>query len=160
MRIRGAATCLLVCLALCIHCERVAFSQETPPPVKCEPTGEDSLGPFYRPGAPVRSAVGSGYVLSGTVRSSEDCTEIANARIEAWLAGPSGEYGDEFRATLFSDFLGHYRFESNPPLPYMGRPPHIHLRVSAGGYAILVTQHYPREGQSAASLDLVLRPMH
>ena len=33
----------------------------------CKPTQPDMLGPFYEPGAPVRTRVGSEYVLSGAV---------------------------------------------------------------------------------------------
>jgi hypothetical protein len=33
----------------------------------CKPTQPDMLGPFYEPGAPVRTSVGSGYELSGRV---------------------------------------------------------------------------------------------
>jgi hypothetical protein len=51
-------------------------------PANCKPTQPDMLGPFYEPGAPVRANVGSGYVLSGTVLSAEECKPIPNARIE------------------------------------------------------------------------------
>ena len=36
-------------------------------PANCKPTQPDMLGPFYEPGAPVRTSVGSEYVLSGAV---------------------------------------------------------------------------------------------
>jgi catechol 1,2-dioxygenase len=42
------------------------------------------------------------------------------------------------------------------PVSYGGRPPHIHLRVTAPGYEELVTQHYPERGQRKATFDLVL----
>ncbi|MBZ0157152.1 MAG: intradiol ring-cleavage dioxygenase [Alphaproteobacteria bacterium] len=126
---------------------------------QCAPTEPDMLGPFYKPDAPVRSRVGQGYILGGVVRSSHDCSPVAQARIEVWLAGPEGEYDDAHRATLFSDAKGVYRFESNFPPPYSGRPPHIHLRVSAAGYRTLVTQHYPVKGQSQGTMDLVLVPV-
>src|SRR5918995_6081932 len=45
-------------------------------PADCKPTQPDMLGPFYEPGAPVRSSVGSGYVLSGTVLAAEECRPI------------------------------------------------------------------------------------
>ena len=116
------------------------------------------LGPFYEPHAPVRSSVGKGYVLTGVVRSATDCSPIAKARIEFWLTGPDGRYGDEYRATVFSDKAGTYRFESNTPKPYYGRPPHIHIRVSADGYRTLITQHYPALNTTKADFDLVLIP--
>lgn len=124
----------------------------------CSPTPPDALGPFYLPNAPIRSKVGSGYVLSGIVRSAAGCKPVPDARVEFWLAGPDSDYADEYRATLFSDRNGAYRFESHVPPPYYGRPPHIHIRVSAPGFRTLVTQHYPDKGGNTAQFDLVLRP--
>jgi protocatechuate 3,4-dioxygenase beta subunit len=120
----------------------------------CEPTSADQLGPFYEPGAPVRARVGDGYVLSGTVRDTR-CRPLPGARIEFWLVNPQGEYDDAHRATVRADATGHYRFQSNRPVSYGGRPAHIHVRLSAPGHAVLVTQHYPREGQNTATFDLV-----
>jgi protocatechuate 3,4-dioxygenase beta subunit len=124
----------------------------------CRPTEPDMLGPFYKPDAPVRASVGEGYMLKGTVRSSQDCAPVAGARMEFWLAGPDGEYDDTHRATVFSDAAGSYLLRSNVPQPYFGRPPHIHIRVSAEEFKTLVTQHYPKPGQHDAGFDLVLIP--
>lgn len=124
----------------------------------CSPTRADALGPFYVPNAPVRAKVGSGHVLTGVVRASRSCRPIARARIELWLAGPEGDYGPAWRATLFSRPNGAYRFESHVPPAYSSRPPHIHLRVTARGFRTLVTQYYPRRGQTRGTFALVLRP--
>ena len=125
-------------------------------PANCKPTQPDMLGPFYEPGAPVRTSVGSGYVLSGAVLAATECKLIPNAHIEFWLANPKGDYDDAHRATVFASQRGEYRFESNVPVSYGGRPPHIHVRVRAPGYEELVTQHYPERGQRKANFDLVL----
>jgi protocatechuate 3,4-dioxygenase beta subunit len=125
-------------------------------PAICKPTQPDMLGPFYEPGAPVRTSVGSGYVLSGAVLAADDCKPIRNARIEFWLANPRGEYDNAHRATVFAGERGGYRFEGNVPVSYGGRPPHIHVRVTAPGFEELVTQHYPEPGQRKANFDLVL----
>ena len=125
----------------------------------CKPTEPDALGPFYKPGAPVRASVGKGYVLEGTVRAARDCAPIEGAAIELWLAGPDGGYGDAHRAKVIADGKGAFRFESHVPPPYSGRPPHIHLRVSARGFDTLVTQHYPEEGQRKGTFDVVLVPV-
>lgn len=124
----------------------------------CPPTRPDEIGPFYRPNAPVRSKIGSGYVLSGTVRSSVDCRPIPGARIEVWQAGPGGDYDDAHRATIFADGTGRYRLETDFPPPYLRRPSHIHILVDARGFAGLITQHYPRKGDRKASFDLVIEP--
>jgi catechol 1,2-dioxygenase len=123
----------------------------------CRATAPDSLGPFYEPGAPVRSTVGTGYVLRGRVLSTSGCRPIRRARIEFWLVNPEGEYDDAHRATVLAGAGGRYRFESNRPVAYSSRPAHIHVRVSARGYRTLVTQHYPRGGRASAVFDLVLR---
>jgi protocatechuate 3,4-dioxygenase beta subunit len=113
------------------------------------------MGPFYKPGAPERTSVGQGYVLNGVVKSTT-CRPIPGAQLEFWLAAPDGNYDDAHRATMFADGSGKYRFESNFPPQYSFRPPHIHMRISSPGYQPLVTQHYPQEGQSQGTYDLVL----
>lgn len=122
----------------------------------CRPTPPDALGPFYEPGAPVRSKVGTGYVLSGRVLAARTCRAIPRARIELWLVNPQGVYDDAHRATIVAGRRGGYRFESNKPPSYESRPPHIHIRVTARGYRTLVTQHYPKAGRSSAVFNLVL----
>jgi catechol 1,2-dioxygenase len=121
----------------------------------CRQTPPDALGPFYEPGAPVRSKVGTGYVLSGRVLATRTCRAIPRARIEFWLANPQGSYDDAHRATVIAGHRGGYRFESNKP-PSYGRPPHIHIRVTARGFRTLVTQHYPRASRTRAVFNLVL----
>ena len=93
------------------------------------------------------------------VLSSEDCTPIAKAAIELWLTGPDGSYDDDHRATVYSDGSGMYQFESNFPTGYSGRPPHIHIRVSADGFETLATQHYPATGHKTGEFNLVLVPI-
>jgi protocatechuate 3,4-dioxygenase beta subunit len=78
--------------------------------------------------------------------------------VEFWLVGPDGAYSDAYRARVVAEETGHYTFESNRPVPYSGRPAHIHIRVTATGHRTLVTQHYPITGQQQATFDLVLRP--
>ena len=130
------------------------------PGTRCEPTPADYLGPFYKANAPVRSSVGKGYRLTGKVISSGDCTPIAKAAIELWLTSPDGSYDDDHRATIYSNDSGEYRFESNFPPGYSGRPPHIHIRVSANGFKTLPTQHYPTAGHKDGEFDLVLIPIN
>lgn len=142
----AAAASLLLCAAASAYA------------AKCTPTHWDEIGPFYRPNAPVRSSIGKGYVLSGTVRSSQDCSVIPNARIEVWQTGPNGDYSDAYRATMFSDKQGRYRLQTSPPTGYAARPPHIHMLVDAKGFEGLITQHYPKQGAREATFDLVLVP--
>lgn len=124
--------------------------------IGCTPTPPDAMGPFYKPNAPVRGSVGKGYKLNGRVMSSRDCSPIPQAQIELWMAGPDGDYRDDYRATVIPDESGEYRFESHRPPSYSSRPPHIHVRVTADGFKTLVTQHYPETGTKKGQMDLVL----
>ena len=125
---------------------------------KCRPTQWDQIGPFYRPGAPLRSKIGSGYLLSGTVRSAADCRPLPGARIEFWQVNPKGIYDDAHRATIIADSRGRYRLETDHPPPYARRPAHIHILVDMKGFAGLISQHYPQHGTKSATMDLVLMP--
>lgn len=125
---------------------------------QCSPTAEDEMGPLYKPGAPLRKAVGSGYLIMGTVKSAADCSVIPGAQIEIWLAGPQGLYGDEWRATLFSSADGTYHFASHVPPNYGTGRAHIHIKATAGKFRGLVTQHYPKMGRGEEIFDLVLVP--
>lgn len=144
---------LLLCL---LHVPLYAANPSSP--ATCQPTAPDALGPFYKSDAPLRAKVGEGYMLQGVVRSAGNCQPLAQAMVEFWLAGPDGEYRDAYRARVLSTETGHYTFESTRPGPYTGRPPHIHIRVTAAGHRTLVTQHYPATDQHQATFDLVLRP--
>jgi protocatechuate 3,4-dioxygenase beta subunit len=95
-------------------------------------------------------------VLRGTVRSAATCRPIPGARIEFWQAGPDGNYGDAWRATVYADKRGRYRLETAPPPPYARRPAHIHILVDMRGYAGLITQHYPKAGKKRGTFDLVM----
>lgn len=116
------------------------------------------MGPFYRSGAPLRSKIGEGYLLTGTVRSAVDCAALPASLIELWQTGPDGRYDDAHRAAIITGDPGSYRFETDFPAEYLTRPPHIHIRVSAPGFLTLVTQHYLVPGSKAGAFDLVLIP--
>jgi protocatechuate 3,4-dioxygenase beta subunit len=122
----------------------------------CPPTRADMLGPFYKPDAPVRSRTGDGLVVSGTVRSAATCAPLPGARIEWWSADTRGEYQDSLRATQTADSDGRYRYETVFPGLYPGRPAHLHVRLSAPGHRVLVTQVYPKPNDRDIKLDFVL----
>jgi len=141
---------LVIVLALCAS----APAQST----SCAPTKPDMLGPFYKPDAPERAVTGHGLVVSGTVRSAKDCGPLSGARLEWWSADGRGEYQDELRATQLTGTDGAFRYETVAPGRYPGRPPHLHVKISARGHRTLVTQLYPRDSQRTISTDLVLVP--
>jgi protocatechuate 3,4-dioxygenase beta subunit len=156
---------------------------------QCRVTPRDALGPFYVKGAPAQAelcASGSGggqkLTVSGHVLGTPDCAPLAGALVEVWQADSRGDYtqvgakqGDAgclLRASLKTDADGRYTFRTVLPGEYPGRPRHIHYRVSAKGYATLVTQLYfapergipeglvvkmvQKDGALAASLDVTL----
>lgn len=123
---------------------------------RCAPTAPDAEGPFYKPGAPLRDATGRGLVVSGAVRAAGTCHAIEGARIEWWQANPLGRYDDAHRGALVSGSGGAYRFDTDVPPPYGGRPAHIHVKASARGFQPLTTQLYLTGGQSTVTFDLVL----
>ena len=122
----------------------------------CVPTAEDAEGPFYKAGAPERSAIGRGLVIAGTVRAADTCAPVPGARIEWWQANPRGTYDDAHRAIQTADAEGRYRFETSPPPAYAGRPAHVHVKVLAPGRRPLTTQIYPQAGRAAIAFDFVL----
>ena len=123
----------------------------------CQPTASDIEGPYYVPGAPERSKIGSGLIIRGTVRSSEDCSLLSGARIEWWQVNPEGVYDDAHRATLYTGQRGSYRLETHSPVSYFQRPPHLHVKVFAAGHKTLTTQIYPKMDESEIRFDFVLR---
>ena len=156
---------------------------------QCRVTPRDMLGPFYKPNAPARAelcASGSGggekLTVSGRVLGMPDCAPLAGALVEVWQADARGDYtqvgakqddpGCLLRASLRCDAEGRYSFLTVFPGEYPGRPRHIHYRVSAAGYATLVTQLYfarergvpqelvtratPKGGLLAATFDVTL----
>ena len=74
-----------------------------------------------------------------------------HARLELWPEEGQRGHPDAWRATLFTDQDGRYRFECHPP-------DHIHMRISAPGYRTIGVNTYHPDGQSAGGLDLVLAP--
>ncbi len=130
-------------------------SAPPPTPARCQLTQGSGGDPFFKPNAPVRSKVGTGFVLTGVVRSGIDCAAMRGVRVELWLRGPDGQYDDVHRGTVITDGSGRYRFESNFP---GGGFPHIHVRVAAAGHRPLEVRYVPRSGATTGALDLVLEP--
>jgi protocatechuate 3,4-dioxygenase beta subunit len=131
------------------------------PPVSaqaCPPTKPDMLGPFYVAGAPERSKTGDGLRVEGAVRSTRECKALPGAKIEWWAANPRGEYDEAHRATQATDGEGRFRYVTDMPGKYPGRPVHLHVKVTAPGHKVLVTQVYPKPNQVTITQDFVLQP--
>jgi len=131
-------------------------------------TPGDAEGPFYPLEIPTDSdndllrvmgqeAVSPGQLayVHGKVMDREGKV-IDGARIEIWQCDNGGVYhhpGDEgTKDNSFQGFGamvtnrdGEYHFRTLRPVPYTGRTPHIHYRVTADGFDRLTTQLYVAE---------------
>jgi protocatechuate 3,4-dioxygenase beta subunit len=130
------------------------------------PTTTDILGPFYRPGAPLRTNLrlsnsnGSPIVLKGNIFKEDGKTPIANALVEIWHCDENEVYDNtsdeyKYRGGQKTKADGKYEFKSILPVPYKAspsdesswRPSHIHLRVSVPDQQDLITQIYFKGGK-------------
>jgi len=126
-------------------------------PPKCPITPTGYMDPNYTPNPPVRSHVGSGFVLTGVVRSGIDCAVLPRARVEIWHAGPNGSYDMIHRGTVITDAGGRFRFETDFPGSSFGQP-HIHLRVAVGGFKPTAVVFLPKPGTKTGEIEIVLEP--
>lgn len=114
------------------------------------PTPSNTLGPFYKKGAPRRESLiepgmtGTPLVVAGRIINT-DGKALTDAKVEVFHADASGEYdmsGFRCRGEIPVGGEGVYRLESVVPGGYGGRAQHIHYVVSAPGHRRLVTQLY------------------
>ena len=141
-------------------------------------TTSDILGPFYRPGSPMRSnllpigSTGPVMHLSGTIFKKDGKTPLSNALIEAWQCDEHENYdniSDDylFRGAVKTGKDGKYAFRTIVPVPYKDgdawRPAHIHMRISSTEHQDLITQIYFKgdphieEDAAAKSIESVNR---
>jgi protocatechuate 3,4-dioxygenase, beta subunit len=130
-------------------------------------TPPQPLGPFYPSPLPAerdndltRVAGGSGAALgevafvSGLVFDQRG-RPLKDVRVEIWQCNARGRYHHErdtsapaidpnfqgYGADLTND-AGGYSFKTIQPVPYPGRTPHIHFRLSGASVPTFVTQMY------------------
>ena len=141
------------------------------------PTPRQTAGPFYPREFPADDdndlvsvkgqpgiAKGEILLLNGVVVGTGG-KPVAGARVEIWQCNAFGRYhhpGDNSSAPLDPAFQGWgqfvtgadgaYRFRTIRPVPYPGRTPHIHFRVTGRGIPDLVTQMYV-EGEPGNERD-------
>ena len=135
-----------------------------------EPTPPDAEGPFYprripaeadadltRVAGRTKPAEGMPLAVSGRVLLA-DGRPIAGARVELWqcdvrglyhhVGGDSGDENFQGYGVVTTDTEGRYAFRTIRPVPYGGRPPHLHFKLAHAAARPLTTQLYPR-GESA-----------
>ena len=130
------------------------------------PTTTDILGPFYRPGASLRTNLrlpashGAPIVLKGSIFKEDGKTPINNALVEIWHCDENEVYDNasdeyKYRGGQKTKADGKYEFKSILPVPYKAdpkdesswRPAHIHMRVSVPNQQDLITQLYFKGGK-------------
>ena len=156
---RRRALCALVAAALL---PTAAGTQ----PAALPPTPSQPEGPFYPKTFPAdrdsdltqiagrpAKAQGTPLYLSGRALT-RDGRPLGNATVELWQCDVHGRYphagddgvprDDNFQGygIATTDRDGRYAFKTIRPVPYAGRPPHLHVRVRAGSGALLTTQIY------------------
>ena len=120
-------------------------------------TTSDILGPFYRPGSPMRSnlipagSTGDVMYLEGIIFKEDGKTPLSNVLIEAWQCDEHEHYDNVsddylFRGAVKTGRDGKYAFKTIVPVPYKDddswRPAHIHMRISSKDHQDLITQIY------------------
>jgi protocatechuate 3,4-dioxygenase beta subunit len=163
-------------LAPALAFARVASAQGT----RLAPTPQDAEGPFYPRSFPAdtdsdlmhvagraTAAQGTPLHLTGRVVTT-DGAPVAGATLELWQCdvygtyhhvGEGGRQDDNFqgygRATSAPD--GSYAFVALRPVPYGGRPPHLHFRITAAGRRTLTTQLYLKGESAERSMGMFAR---
>lgn len=130
-------------------------------------TPRQGEGPFYPDRLPldtdndllvlndaITPAVGEVTHLSGRIVDGRG-EPLRNALIEIWQVDHHGAYlhsGSANRGKRDTNFQGYgrfltgsggdYYFRTIKPVPYPGRTPHIHVKISSGSREVLTTQCY------------------
>jgi len=137
-----------------------------------EPTPRDAEGPFYPRRLPAdidadltriegRATLARGEILYLTGRVfATDGRPLAGAKVELWQCDSLGRYhhvdddpgvldpGFQGYGVATTDAHGRYAFKTIRPVPYGGRPAHLHFKLSHASAQALTTQLYPR-GESS-----------
>lgn len=115
-----------------------------------EATIEQTEGPYFTPGSPLKRdfrgdvAKGTAITIAGYVLTAQ-CQPVAQAQIELWHCNDDGEYDNEgfkLRGHQFSDAQGRWWFETYVPGLYTGRTRHFHIKLQRMNGPVLTTQLY------------------
>ncbi len=108
----------------------------------------------YIPAAPRRASLGSGFVITGLVRSAAGCRPLEGVRIQVWLATQTGGEQDN-RASVRTGSDGRYRIETDPTVPQFGEP-NIHVGYDDDAYGEVFIRRVVDLDDERAVVDLTL----
>ena len=122
---------------------------------RCEATESNPGGTNnYIPDAPRLDSLGSGFVITGLVRSADGCRPLRDVRVQIWLATETGTEQDN-RASVRTDAEGRYRLETAPTVPQFGEP-NIHVGYDGGDYGEVFIRRVVDLDDERAVVDLTL----
>ena len=126
------------------------------PARRCKATSSNPGGTNnYIPNAPELESLGSGFVITGRVRSATGCRPLEGVRIQVWLATETGGEQDN-RASVRTGADGRYRIETAPTVPQFGEP-NIHVGYDDGEYEPVFIRRVVDLDDERAVVDLTLR---
>jgi protocatechuate 3,4-dioxygenase beta subunit len=145
---------------------------QTPPLAATEESPETENnweGPFYKPGAPVRTELfergmaGTPLTVTGRVLDTSG-RPLKGALLDIWQADHTGTYdsaGFRLRGRIYTGDDGRYTLRTIKPLHYGEpddmRPSHIHVKASSKDSAILTTELFFK-GDPWNHHDAAVRP--
>lgn len=115
-----------------------------------KPTPTNTLGPYYKPGAPVTeklskpNTLGKPLIVSGRIIDTRGKL-LTDAKLEVFHADAHGDYdldGFNYRGVIPVSTSGTYKYETVVPGEYGGRAQHVHYMINAPGHKRLITQLY------------------
>ena len=117
-------------------------------------TPEQVEGPFFLPGAPETRKLSIAAKnrkieirISGKILN-KDCRPLKNASINFWHASPEGYYdskGFRYRGFQKAKSDGSYDLVTDIPGKYVGRTPHIHVKIIAGKSELTTQLYFPNQ---------------
>jgi hypothetical protein len=124
-------------------------------PRNCEATQSNPGGTNnYIPDAPERDSLGSGFVITGLVRSAAGCRPLEGVRVQVWLATQTGGEQDN-RASVRTGSDGRYRIETDPTVPQFGEP-NIHVGYDDDAYRAVFIRRVVDLDDERAVVNLTL----
>jgi len=139
----------------------------------CTLTPEQIEGPFYLDRARIREDISEGKpgvplrLALRVLEASASCAPIPRAAVDVWQCDALGIYSgyegasiaprhvepvDDktfLRGTQLTDRAGGVRFQTIYPGWYLGRTPHVHLKIRVGAKAATTQLYFPDEVTNA-----------